>query len=159
VRLLTGRLLDNDPPQCLNAWSVLPALLVEVRELVQQPEEQLPKTLSGYLRPLLVRVPRQELPSVEVQGSPVGRWLTGASRRRRSLLEGLHVHPQFCPLAQHQLLALRSQVAGVGPGIVGPEGAAGSMEDLAEVVGGHALPLIRPEEVHGLLPVEVVRRS
>src|SRR5215212_7554218 len=132
VRLLAGRLLDEDPPQCLDAGCVLPALLVEARELDQQREERLPQTLAGYLRPLLVRVPRQELPSVEVQRRPVGRRLTGASRRRRSRLEGLHVQPQFSPRTQHELLALRSQVAGGNLGVVGPEGVAGGIESLAE---------------------------
>ncbi len=47
VRLLAGRLLVEDPPQCLNAGSVLPALLVKPRELDQQRKEQLPKTLAG----------------------------------------------------------------------------------------------------------------
>ena len=108
MRLLAGRLLDDDPPQCLNAGSVLPALLVEAPELDQQRKEQLPQTLAGDLSPLLVRVSRQQLPGVQVQGRPVGRCITGASRRRRRLLEGLHVNPQFSPWAQHELLALRS---------------------------------------------------
>src|SRR5829696_5872093 len=158
VRLLASRLLDDDPPQCLNAGSILPALLVEARELDQQRQEQLPQTLAGDLRPLLVRVFRQELPGVQVQGRPVGRWLTGASRRRCRLLESLDVQPQISPWAQHELLTLRSYVAGGGLGVVGPEGAAGGMEDLAEAVGGRVPPVVRPEEVHSPLPVEVVPR-
>ena len=71
----------------------------------------MPELLAPALGPPLVAVLRQELSGVEVEGRPVGRWITCASGACRSLLEGIDVHPKLSFWAQDEVIVLQAQVA------------------------------------------------
>src|SRR5215207_8464170 len=76
----------------------------------------------------------------------------------RSLLEGLHVHPQLSAWAHNKRLVLANQVAGAHRR-AGGEAPAESMESPSQIVRGCLPTRVGPQEVHNLFAVEAVTRS
>ena len=133
-------------------------LFVEPCELDEEREVQLPKFIAPALSPFLVAILGKKLARVQVDRRPVGRRLPGASGGCRSVLEGIHVHPQLPLRAQDELLVPETQVA-LTRTRGGIEYLASAVDDLAQVVGGRPRGRVGPEQVHRLLSVHSMAGS
>ena len=112
VRSFVGWLFAHRHPECLDGWSVLVSFFVEPREIDEHSEILLSQPFTPAFGPILIAVPWQQVASVEVDGSPVGRRVAGAPGGERGLLERVGVDPEFATRTQNQRLVLGDQAAG-----------------------------------------------
>ena len=111
MRLLVGRVLGHDVPECIGGRVVLSLLFVETGQFGEKREVHAPQGRTPVFRPFLVPVFREQLTGVEVDGHAVGRRFAGAPGGERSFLEYFCVDPELGLRAEHQRPVLGDQVA------------------------------------------------
>src|SRR5919107_6448645 len=158
VRLFVGGFPPRHLSACFDGRAVIFAFLIGPGKPQQEGHVRFAKFPATIFGPHLVEVLWQQLPGVQLDRRPVGCGIPSAPGNCCRLLKRLHVDPEVALRAKHERTGFRSQVPRARAPI-GCEDPTSSVKSLPEVIGSCPSAEFRPEEVHGLLPVEAVTGS